>query len=61
MSDQTEQQLKQLPVLALRGINIFPKTIMHFDVKRQKSIKALDVAMKSGQMIFSCCSKKGSY
>lgn len=52
----TDQQI--LPVLALRGINIFPTTIMHFDVKRQKSIKALDVAMNAGQMIFLVAQKK---
>ncbi len=49
--------IKTLPVLALRGINIFPGTIMHFDVKRQKSIAALDQAMKDGQVIFLIAQK----
>lgn len=52
-----EENIMALPVLVLRGINIFPNTIMHFDVKRQKSIKALDEAMLSGQMIFLVAQK----
>ena len=47
-----------LPVLPLRGINLFPKTIMHFDVKRDKSVKALDQAMLEGQMIFLVAQKQ---
>lgn len=58
MSYETVDGVIQLPVLALRGINIFPKTIMHFDVKRQKSIRALDKAMKSGQQIFLVAQKQ---
>ncbi len=54
MSDQ----LQELPILALRGLNIFPGTIMHFDVKRQKSINALDHAMKHGQKIFLVAQKQ---
>ena len=53
----TDNQMN-IPVLALRGINIFPKTIMHFDVKRPKSIKALDQAMKQGQKIFLVAQKQ---
>ncbi|VDN47372.1 class III heat-shock ATP-dependent LonA protease [Petrocella atlantisensis] len=47
-----------LPVLPLRGINLFPNTIMHFDVKRDKSVKALDQAMLEGQMIFLVAQKQ---
>ncbi len=48
----------EMPVLALRGLNIFPGTIMHFDVKREASISALDAAMKKGQKIFLVAQKK---
>lgn len=53
-----EEITLRLPILALRGINLFPKTIMHFDVKRQKSINALDYAMKNGQKIFLVAQKQ---
>lgn len=49
--------IRELPVLALRGLNLFPGTIMHFDVKRSKSIRALDDAMKNGQRIFLTAQK----
>ena len=42
----------KLPVLALRGLAIFPDQTVHFDVGRAKSIQALDAAMKKDQNIF---------
>ena len=41
-----------MPALALRGLAIFPNTLLHFDVGREASIKALDESMRSGQPIF---------
>ena len=41
----------KLPILALRGLAVFPDQTVHFDVGRQKSIKALDAAMKGDQNI----------
>jgi len=42
----------KMPVLALRGLAVFPDQTVHFDVGRQKSIKALEAAMKQDQTIF---------
>jgi ATP-dependent Lon protease len=42
----------KLPVLALRGLTVFPDQSVHFDVGRMKSVKALEHAMKDGQYIF---------
>ena len=42
----------QLPVLALRGLVVFPKQTVHFDVARPKSIKALEAATERDQLIF---------
>jgi len=60
-----EKELKltgemKIPVLALRGVNVFPKMFLHFDAKRPKSVKALDVAMKSKQLIFVVSQKDAS-
>ena len=42
----------RMPVLALRGLAVFPDQTIHFDVGRPKSIKALEDAMKKDQQIF---------
>lgn len=41
-----------MPALALRGLTIFPSMLLHFDVGRETSVKALDEAMATGQSIF---------
>ena len=41
----------ELPVLALRGLTVFPNQTVHFDIGRPKSIKALETAMKGNQLI----------
>ena len=38
-----------LPVLALRGLAVFPDQTVHFEVGRVKSVKALEAAMKKDQ------------
>ena len=40
-----------LPVLALRGLTVFPDQTVHFDVGRPKSTLALDEAMKRDQTL----------
>ena len=48
MSDMIEN----LPAIALRGTTILPDMIVHFDVSREKSIKAIEKAMVQDQRIF---------
>ena len=43
---------ERMPVLALRGLTVFPKTTIHFDVGREKSVRALDKAMSGDQRIY---------
>ncbi len=40
-----------LPILALRGLTVFPDQTVHFDIGRPKSLKALDTAMRGDQHI----------
>jgi len=40
-----------LPVLALRGLAVFPEQTVHFDVGRIKSALALETAMKHDQLL----------
>lgn len=46
------EELSIVPVLPLRGLIAFPKMLIHFDVGRSMSIKALNRAMKQGELIF---------
>lgn len=42
-----------LPAVALRGMTILPAMIVHFDISRKKSVKAVEQAMRSkGQRLF---------
>ncbi|MCQ2547934.1 MAG: endopeptidase La [Clostridia bacterium] len=41
-----------LAFVPLRGITIFPRTMVTFDVGRDKSIKAVDYAMENGKLLF---------
>lgn len=47
-----ENSTPVMPVLALRGLTIFPNMLLHFDVGRETSIRALDEAMSAGTPIF---------
>lgn len=41
-----------LPMLPLRGLVLFPKMKLHFDIGRKKSAKAIEAAMSTDQIIF---------
>ena len=47
-----EYRSGRLPVLALRGLAVFPGQTVHFDIGRVKSALALEYAMKHDQMLF---------
>ena len=46
-----------LPVIALRGLSIFPEMLTHFDIGREKSASALEAAMKDQQRVFLVAQK----
>ena len=41
----------KMPILALRGLAVFPDQTVHFDVGRTKSVRALEAAMKQDQTL----------
>ena len=47
-----EELMMKLPAVALRGMTILPGMIAHFDVSREKSVKAVEEAMMGEQRIF---------
>ena len=44
-------EYEQFPVIALRGLVAFPHVTMHFEAGREKSLRAIDRAMKADQRI----------
>lgn len=50
--DETTEKYVEMPVIPLRGLVVFPKMKLHFDVGRKKSIAALKFAMSKNQSIF---------
>ncbi len=47
-----EDLIQILPVVALRGMTVLPDMVIHFDVSRERSIKAIEQAMLCDQRIF---------
>ena len=47
-----KQPISILPSIALRGTTFLPDMIVHFDVSRERSIKAIEAAMLHDQKIF---------
>ena len=52
-----ESKSKTLPMIALRGKVLFPKTILNFDVGRPQSITAIEKAAETGSEIFIATQK----
>lgn len=60
MSKNTDTMINEDNVfyaVAMRGMVAFPKMVMHFDIARKKSIKAIDYAIKNGGKIFLVAQK----
>jgi len=51
---------KQVPLLPLRGLLVFPTMVLHLDVGREKSVAAIEKAMVDDQIIFLAAQKKVS-
>ncbi|MCI8300723.1 MAG: endopeptidase La [Lachnospiraceae bacterium] len=46
------EEYRKVPAVALRGMTILPGMVAHFDVSRNRSIKALENAMVEDQTVF---------
>ena len=51
------EEMKHIPAVALRGMTILPAMIVHFDISREMSIKAVEQAMLSDQKLFVATQK----
>ena len=41
-----------VPCIPLRGLTVFPRAVLHFDIGREKSVKALESAMAGDKLLF---------
>ena len=51
------QSIQKLPMVALRGLVVFPYMVLHFDIGREKSVQALERSMALGKDIFLSAQK----
>ena len=54
------RETMSLPMVALRGVAVLPEMVRHFDVSREKSLKAIEEAMEGNQKIFLSAQKERS-
>jgi ATP-dependent Lon protease len=47
-----EEQIMNMPAVALRGLTILPGMIAHFDISRERSLRAVEEAMEQNQKIY---------
>ncbi len=47
----TTEREREIPLLPLRGLLVFPSMVLHLDVGREKSVKALEKAMVEDNLI----------
>ncbi len=55
--EENSKNIKMIPVIAMRGLVCFPKLVMHFDVAREISVKAVEEALKGDRMVFLTAQK----
>lgn len=52
------REIKKMPLLPLRGLLVFPAMVLHLDVGREKSVKALEKAMVENNIILLTTQKE---
>lgn len=54
----SDKLYSEMPMIALRGLVIFPSVQLHFDVGRPKSLAAINEAMSRDRLVFLAAQKK---
>ncbi|MEG1869291.1 MAG: LON peptidase substrate-binding domain-containing protein, partial [Oscillospiraceae bacterium] len=53
MEEIIQQDIQvRVPMIALRGLVVFPKMVLHFDVARKRSLTSLGKSMKEERRVF---------
>ena len=58
LSSQITEQVREIPLLPLRGVLVFPYMVIHLDVGREKSINAIEEAMIADKELFLATQKE---
>lgn len=58
MEGENQPVYRKIPMLPLRGLLVFPYTVLHLDVGRKKSITAIEEAMLDSKEIFLVTQKE---
>ncbi|MCX5780402.1 MAG: endopeptidase La [Firmicutes bacterium] len=58
MAQENGANYREIPILPLRGLLVFPYTVIHLDVGRKKSINAIEEAMLGSKEIFLATQKE---
>ena len=54
---KVERNILHLPAIALRGLVVFPNNLLHFEVGRDKSIAAVEWAVRNKSEVFLIAQK----
>ena len=57
MTVKVERNILHLPAIALRGLVVFPNNLLHFEVGRDKSIAAVEWAVRNKSEVFLIAQK----
>ncbi|MCM1228011.1 MAG: endopeptidase La [Clostridium sp.] len=57
MEEKIKDEKIYIPTVAMRGLVCFPRLIMHFDVAREASIKAVEESLKKDRIVFLTAQK----
>lgn len=57
MEEILNEEKVYMPAVAMRGLVCFPRLIMHFDVAREISVKAVEESLKNDRMVFLTAQK----
>ena len=60
MEDKQLDSREILPCVPLRGLSVFPNTVVHFDIGREMSVRALEHAMATDKILFVSSQKDES-
>ena len=58
VTEQTTEKLLNLPLIPLRGLQVFPQMTVSLDIERQFSMKAADYAAKGDHLLFLSMQKQ---
>ncbi len=53
-----ENEMMSLPMVTLRGMVVLPEQVVHFDISRERSLRAIEQAMREEQKIFVTVQKE---